>query len=84
MGFMKKGLRDDSRKQIKKIQTASQNYIKNFYKYSEVAYKLSTLKEEVNNENLDSILEKHSFEPLDEMGRFLVLGEYGRIKNQNG
>lgn len=81
---MKKGSRKDSLKQIKRIKPLMQDYMSKFTLYGEIAYKLYDAYPGLDETTIRDYIPLIGFnnEDIDEMGIFLITGQYGRLREE--
>lgn len=84
MSFMKKGLREDSRKQKDIIKKQIYMKLNKIGLLGSIAYNLSILSKDITINNLESALKKYKIkEDLDDLDKKLIIGEYNRIINES-
>lgn len=79
---MKAGSRKNAIKTKKSIMKSISSYQKRFEYYGAVAEELSRKYKDVNEDNLQSILDSEGFSQIDEMGKFLILGQINRTNER--
>lgn len=75
---MKAGSRKSAIKTKKNIMHQISNYQKHFEYYGTVAQELSKKYNNIDDENIQEILDSEGFKNIDEMGKFLILGQIKR------
>lgn len=80
MSFMKKGRREDVRKQREVIKTQMASRLHKVPYLGGIAYKLADTSKDITINNIDSYLESVQvpFE-IDDFDKELIIGEYNRV-----
>ncbi len=80
MSFMKKGKREDARKQRAEIRTQLASKLHRIPLLAGTAYQLADVSKDITINNIDSYLSSlGSKEEFDEFEKRLIIGEYNRV-----